>query len=112
MTDRLVQTLKLDEVTRKLTRDLADKGLLIQAGWVAYRKFCVPPNAPSYQVEETEVAFMAGAQHLWGSIMSALDPGADPTDGDLKKMELITKELEDFAKKLRHKVDGAKPIRV
>ena len=41
-------------------------------------------------------AFFGGAQHLFGSIMSILDPGHEPTERDMRRMDLIAHELEAF----------------
>jgi hypothetical protein len=46
------------------------------------------------------LAFMAGAQHLFFSIMIFLEPDEEPTDDDILHMELIHKELEAFRKEL------------
>jgi hypothetical protein len=53
---------------------------------------------------EFSTTFCAGAQHLFGSIMSVLEPGDEPTDKDLQRMDLIHKELDAFIKdfSLRH----------
>jgi hypothetical protein len=52
-------------------------------------------------------AFMAGAQHLFSSIMTILDPEAEPTERDLKRMDLIDQELEAFRKEME--LRAAKP---
>jgi hypothetical protein len=56
------------------------------------------------------LAFMAGAQHLFASIMAFLDPGTEETDADLRRMGLIADELEAFGKELElwvAKTEGA-----
>ena len=35
-------------------------------------------------------------QHLFGSIVTVLDPGSGPTDKDLERIDLIDRELRDF----------------
>ena len=80
----------------RLSRDLTDKGKLIEAGWISLRIACELEDAPKIQLEEMRNAFFAGAQHLFSSIMTILDPGADPTDKDLERMDLIDKELRAF----------------
>jgi hypothetical protein len=80
----------------RLSRELADQGKLIEAGWVALRAVAIPLNAPPIQLEEMRMAFFAGAQHLFSSIMAILEPGAEPTDNDLARLDLIDKELRDF----------------
>jgi hypothetical protein len=80
----------------RLTRELADSGKLIEAGWVGLRIACELEGAPAIQLEEMRNAFFAGAQHLFGSIMTVLDPGSEPTDKDLERMDLIDRELREF----------------
>jgi len=93
----------------RLTRELADQGKLIEAGWVGYRLTVMSPNAPPVQIDECRVAFMAGSQHLFSSLMNILDPGdVEPTDDDLRKMDLIDKELRVFAREFGLRATKAK----
>lgn len=80
----------------RLSRELTDKNLLIEAGWVGLRLAAIPNNAPKAQLDEMRMAFFAGAQHLFSSIMTILDPGEDPTEADLSRMTHIEKELDAF----------------
>lgn len=89
-----------DLALQALTRRLTDEGKLIEAGWAALRAMWVHPDAPDHQVAELRQAFMAGAQHTWASLMTALDPGADPTTADLSRMDKIQRELDAFAAEL------------
>ena len=84
----------------QLTRRLADEGKLIEAGWIGLRLAAVPLDAPAVQLDEMRNAFMAGAQHLFASIMGVLDPEAEVTAQDMRRMELIAAELEAFGKEL------------
>lgn len=79
-----------------LGRELTDKGLLIEAGFVMLCKMAMAPDAPASQLIEMRMAFFAGAQHLFGTIMNILEPGAEPTDADLRRMDLIDAELKRF----------------
>lgn len=90
----------IDDVCRKLV----DDGRLIEAGWIGLKMISVPEGAPSLQIEEMRNSFFAGAQHLFASIMGILEPGAEPTDKDLRRMDLIHEELNRFLEdfKLRH----------
>lgn len=85
---------------QQLHRRFADSGKLIEAGWISLRIAAIPPNAPQVQIDEMRNAFMAGAQHLFASIMQSLDAGDDATDADLRRMDLISAELELFGKEL------------
>jgi hypothetical protein len=82
----------LEQLARKLT----DEGMLIEAGWVALRMAAVPKGASQVQLDDMRIAFFAGAHHLFASIMSILEPGAEPTMKDLHRMDLIDKELRKF----------------
>jgi hypothetical protein len=86
-----------DRLLRELTKTLADEGRLIESGWVGLQLAAVPENAPPIQIREMRMAFMAGAQHLFSSIMVVLEPGDhEATEADLKRMDLIAAELDAF----------------
>ena len=91
----------------RMSRELADQGKLIGAGWIGYRLAVMAPDAPAIQLEECQMAFFAGALHLFSSMMTVMDPGGEPTDADLHKMDLIDKELQKFAREFELK--AAKP---
>lgn len=84
----------------RMTRELADKGQLIEAGWIGLRLAAIPLDASATQLDEMHKAYMAGAQHLWSSIMTMLDPGLEETEADMRKMSLIADELQAYANKL------------
>ncbi len=87
-----------------LTKDLTDKGRLIEAGFAAFAHFTIPKDAPAVQLREMQLAFMAGAEHLFSSIMGILDPGEEPTEADLGRMDLIHKELDDWRGRISERV--------
>ena len=91
----------------QLTKRLADEGKLIEAGWVAMRLHVIPLDAPADQLQEMRLAYMAGAQHLFSSIMDALDLDQEPTDADMRRMDLIDKELRTFGEELKLRVQRA-----
>lgn len=99
---------EIERIATALTKKLADEGKLIEAGWVGLRLAVISPDAPQIQLDECRMAFMAGAQHLFSSIMVILDPGGEPSDADLHKMDLIDKELRDFARELQMKLTRPK----
>lgn len=82
----------IDAATKKFT----DEGKIIEAGFQAYRMLSIPPNAPDIQVKECRLAYFFGAQHLFASIMGILDEGSEPTEDDLRRLELIDTELNSF----------------
>jgi len=89
-----------DERIAELSRALVDKGLLIEAGWTALRMNAIPPGASDTQVREMRKAFFCGAQHLFASVLSMLDPGEDETEPDMRRMGAIAAELDLFMKTL------------
>jgi hypothetical protein len=92
----------------RLTKQLANEGKLIEAGWVAMRLAAIPDNAPAIQLQEMRLAYMAGAQHLFASMIAILDDDREPTDADMARMDLIHKELEAFRSELELWVAKAK----
>lgn len=72
--------------------------LRIEESWNSYSRDVLPQDAPLIQRVECRRAFYAGAQGLLGIIMRMLDPGLEPTEADLKKMDDIDHELRDFMK--------------
>ena len=89
------------EIIDAATKNFVDQGKLIEAGWVGYKLGVLPPDAPDIQISECRLAFFAGCQHLFGSIMSMLDPGEEPTESDLNRMTLIERELTEYIKQYR-----------
>ena len=87
---------KVRALVDKATRELTDKGLLIEAGWAALRIIAVPEDAGEVQIREMRNAFFAGAQHVLGSIMGMMDDDREPTAADLRRIELIDRELRRF----------------
>ena len=90
------------EQAEELSRGLVDHGKLIEAGFVGLRTV-ISPDAPTVQIEEMRMAFFAGAQHLFSSIMTILEPGAEPSDKDLHRMTLINNELREFEEQFKRK---------
>jgi hypothetical protein len=96
-TSRGTMTNKSDEMQvllDRLTKELVDQGKLIEAGFVALKLAAVDRHAPPIQLQEMRLAYLAGAQHLFFSIMGILEPGLEPTEKDLQRMDLIHRELE------------------
>jgi len=85
-------------VAETLTRDMMDQGKIIEAGWIALREVAIPKDASQAQLDDMRAAFFAGAAHLFSSIMSILEEGEDATAGDLRRLDLIHRELEQFEK--------------
>lgn len=77
----------------KLTKALADSGQLIEAGFVGLR-MGLPPDLGEGSLDLIRTAYFGGAQHLFASMMVMLEPGSDPTDNDMRRMDSLHTELE------------------
>lgn len=95
-------------VIERITKELVDRGKIIEAGWQGLRLLSIPADAPAIQLTEMRQAFFAGAQHLFASIVTMLEAGTEPTDVDLSRMTAIDVELREFLKdfKLRYGEPG------
>jgi hypothetical protein len=89
------------KLLEELTKKLLDNGQLIEAGFKAYQLTVMPQGASPIQVKECRLAFFAGAQHLFASIMTALDPDKEPTEDDMRRMSMIHSELEAFVEEIK-----------
>lgn len=94
---------QLPETIRTVTERLTDEGRLIEAGWRSLRYVAISKDASLRQLDDMRSAFFAGAQHLWGSIMTVLEPGSEPTSKDLQRFEQIERELDIFLAEFERK---------
>lgn len=82
-----------------------DRGQLLEAGFLAL-KVQVLPDATPGAVDVARKIYMAGAQHLYASMMAAFDAGDEITASDMRRMALIDAELRAFAPQLAAMVAG------
>ena len=90
-----------------IAKEMTDKGVLIRSGFVLFKRQFFP-DVSEEQSNDMMFAFMAGAQHLFGSVMGILDPGAEPTEKDMERMDSISREIEEFTKILKKEWKDAK----
>lgn len=88
----------IGKVADQLSGHFVDRGLVIEMGFASMISSGWPDweKMPKEQLDELRMAFFGGAQHLWGSIMGILDPGAEPTERDMRRLTLIDHELAAF----------------
>lgn len=94
----------VEQAATELQHKLADEGLLIRAGFVAYLTHIFPPDGPQpapHQREQLMHAFLSGASHLFTAMIGFLDEGEEPTEKDMKRMDLIGKEMSDHEDAMR-----------
>lgn len=87
-----------------LTKELTERGMLIEAGFAVFAHYVIPKDASSHQLRDMQLAYMAGAEHLYSSIMNVLDPGEEPTEDDLKRIDLIDREIDQWRIKLHERI--------
>lgn len=75
---------------------LIAQGKLIAGGFEIFRSVVLATHATDAQVEDLRIAWFAGAQHVFSSIMATLDEGEDATEADLQRMKNIADELDSF----------------
>lgn len=93
---------ELEQLAEQILNDWADKGKIIEGGWQAMVELCGLQHAPAPQIKDMRRAYMLGAQHLFSSIVGMLEPGANITEQDLRRMDLIHQELEGFRRSLHN----------
>ncbi len=86
-----------------VTKRFVDEGRLIEAGWASFELMVLPADASEVQKVEMRMAFFSGAQHLFGSILTMLEPGPDETPTDLRRMDLIDRELAGFIRDFKRR---------
>lgn len=86
----------IETAVAMITKDLIDRKRIIQVGFDGFNKACIPVTASAQQVYDMRMAFFAGAQHLFGSIISMLDEGTEATAEDVRRMDALRSELDEF----------------
>lgn len=88
----------------EITKRLGEQGKLVEGGWRAFMLLTDLDKASEVQRNEMRKAYYAGCQHLFSSIMTIMDPGEEPTEADLRKMDFIHQELEAFVEELKGEI--------
>jgi hypothetical protein len=83
--------------TKNQGNDMRQKARLLAKGWEGYRIQVIPQAATEEQLRESRRSFYAGAHLLLCDILELLDPGDEPTEGDLAMVEDLQDELAEFA---------------
>lgn len=74
----------------------------VEKAWEDYVK-AVYHNRTISEMQRTECkrAFFAGAMGLFSTLATFLEPGAEPTENDMRRIELLSEELEDFLRSVK-----------
>lgn len=93
----------IHKIASEITGRMVDQNCIIEIGFAAMLSITYPDwkSLPREQIKQLRMAFFGGAQHLFGSIMTMLDPGSEPTERDLRRMELISHELDTYIEEFK-----------
>lgn len=89
------------EIADNLVRELSDRGQIVEGGWRAYELMTGLNNASDIQRSECRKAFFFGAQHLFATLLGVLEPGAEPTEADMERMDKLDAELKRFMETMK-----------
>lgn len=90
---------EMDAMGETLTKQLADAGLVVEGGWAGFIRACGIAKAGTHQLRDMRMAFFAGGMHVFTSMLTFIERGGDePTQNDMKRMALMSEELERFEK--------------
>lgn len=98
----------LDAVAVALIQQLADECRLIEAGFDVFSHHVLAKDASDIQRQEMRLAFMAGAEHVYSSMLSMLELGGEPTVADMRRMELIDREIDKWRARIAQRVSPVK----
>ena len=101
-----VKPVDIRQLTELLEQKLVDDGKLMEAGFRALQVYFIPKSASQDQINDMRMAYFAGAQHLWSSVMGILDPGEEPTEKDMRRMSNINDELSAWTNEMTRKERG------
>jgi len=89
---------RIGKIADAIAGEAVDRGRVIAIGFAAMIEQTYPKwqEMPPEQMKDLRMAFFGGAQHLWGSLLGILDPGAEPTARDFRRLDLIQHELDAF----------------
>lgn len=74
---------------------LAAEGRLLESGWSRLKELWLSPETSPEQVAMLRLAFFAGAQHTWTSVLALM---GDDSASDMERVGQVAAELEAFRK--------------
>jgi hypothetical protein len=100
--------MSLKKTIDALTKDLMDKGLIVEAGWVGLKLITLPRKEHE---EDMKAAFFAGAMHVFTSMIAAAEGNNsdEPTENEQNRMTNLNNELEKFGREFcrKHGLEAA-----
>ena len=91
--------MNFEAVIDRLLREQTDQTNVLETLWLLFAHHVkIPPGG--VQWIESRRCFFAGALTLFSCLIRILEPGAEPTEADLRRMDRITGELARYAEDL------------
>lgn len=92
----------------KIAKEWADKGKLVEGGWVAFDQFYLR-GVPDAERERLRLAWFTSAQHLWRALFMSLEDGPGEAPHELQRMANVEGEIVAFEMSLvsGHKAGSA-----
>lgn len=85
----------LQDAIDRLLREQTDQANVVEALWRLFAAHAEIPAGGTQWIESRR-CFFAGATTLFEAIMRVMEPGTEPTDADLARMDRIARELKRF----------------
>jgi hypothetical protein len=76
-------------------QELVARGQIIEAGFSGFKLIFEQNWSPETE-RLSRIAFYAGAQHLYVTLMRIMDQGIEPTEADMARMARVHDELARF----------------
>lgn len=72
----------------------------IETAWLRFEQMVLPRDASALQRSEMRKAFYGGASVLFKIIVDRLEAGEEPTEADLRMMDDINAEIDEWGQEL------------
>lgn len=79
--------------------------------WTRFETALIPTDAPEQQRRLMRVAFYAGAEELYNSVIYSLSSGSEAEESDLAYLSSLQAEIMDFAKELADRLELRRQLR-
>lgn len=80
----------------QIAGNMMDSKTPVEDAWNLLRALVLNPDTTVGQMQDLKFCFFSGAQHLYATVLSALSPGQENTDQDLRRMQHLHDELDSW----------------
>lgn len=95
------------ELLRQFSQKLVDEGKIIAAGFEVVKN-TLGQGLPAAEIGRLQLAYFAGAQHVFSSIITMFEDGDGATEKDIERLTKMGMEIETINEVLeKHAADWA-----